>query len=115
MRRRSGAWQIAVACHEWYNVSVSELTVQQDTADPSAGIAESDGAVFVGSEAHGIERVCVVCGVSIATRRRQARFCSGSRRAEASRIQAILSGSGTQPYRSLAERLDVRRNRTQRA
>jgi hypothetical protein len=57
-------------------------------------------------------RVCVVCGNSLEGRRIDARHCGGPCRAEASRLRAILSGRGSGPYRSLAERLEARRKRT---
>lgn len=54
------------------------------------------------------ERICVVCGGSLKGRRKDARCCSASCRAEQSRIRAIIDGTYG-PYRSLAERLAKRR------
>jgi hypothetical protein len=59
-------------------------------------------------------RACIVCGASLAGRRRQARCCSGACRAEAARLRGILSGSGSGAYRSVAGRLAARRKRTSR-
>jgi hypothetical protein len=57
-------------------------------------------------------RSCVICGEPLEGRRADARHCSGACRAEASRIQRILSGSMPNPYPSLADRLEVARKRT---
>lgn len=57
-------------------------------------------------------RVCRICGASLAGRRRQTVYCDGPCRAEASRLRAILSGNPSAPYKSLAERFEVARNRT---
>ena len=54
----------------------------------------------------------MVCGTSLEGRRADARRCGGPCRAEASRLRAILSGRGSGPYRSVAERLGARRKRT---
>lgn len=56
------------------------------------------------------ERVCVICGASLAGQRRDARCCSASCRAEASRIRAIINGTYIGAYRSLAERLSKRKS-----
>jgi hypothetical protein len=56
------------------------------------------------------ERVCVVCGNSLARSRRDARCCSASCRAELSRVRSIIGGTYAGPYRSLAERLSKRRS-----
>lgn len=58
------------------------------------------------------DRVCVVCGASIAGRRSDARHCSGACRAESSRLRAILRGAERADYDSLARRLERRRKRT---
>jgi hypothetical protein len=55
-----------------------------------------------------------MCGYSLAGYRRDARACSGACRAEASRLKAILNGSKSVPYSSLAERLDAAQKRTRR-
>jgi hypothetical protein len=54
-----------------------------------------------------VERVCVVCGLSLIGRRPDARHCSPACRVEAHRIRAILSGSYSGPYRSVKERLEA--------
>jgi hypothetical protein len=59
----------------------------------------------------GFERVCVVCGVSLDGRRSGALHCSPGCRREASRLRAILSGSGSGPYGSVMEKLGVARKR----
>lgn len=51
------------------------------------------------------ERVCTICGHPLLKRRSHARVCSGSCRAEASRLKAIIDGTYTGSYRSVAERL----------
>jgi hypothetical protein len=56
------------------------------------------------------ERVCLVCGGSLKGRRKDARCCSASCRAEQSRIRAIIDGTYAGPYRSLAERLSKRKS-----
>lgn len=56
------------------------------------------------------ERVCVVCGNSLAHSRRDARCCTASCRAELSRVRAIIDGTYAGPYRSLAERLSKRKS-----
>ena len=60
-------------------------------------------------------RLCVVCGSSLAGHRSDARHCSGACRAEAARLRAILRAAEGQRYRSIAERIEARRKRTQRA
>jgi hypothetical protein len=57
-------------------------------------------------------RSCVVCGQSLEGRRADALHCSGACRAEASRIQRILSGSMPTPYSSLAARIRAAHKRT---
>lgn len=52
-------------------------------------------------------RVCVVCGASLASMRRDAQCCSPRCRREKSRFEAILSGEGDSGYRSIRERLDA--------
>ncbi len=60
-----------------------------------------------------VARVCVVCGASLAARRRHARYCSGSCRAEASRLRRILGGSQPDGFASVASRIGaMSRNRT---
>jgi hypothetical protein len=56
------------------------------------------------------ERVCVVCGNSLARSRRDARCCSASCRAELSRVRSIINGTYGGPYRSLAERLSKQKS-----
>jgi hypothetical protein len=56
------------------------------------------------------ELVCVVCGGSLKGRRKDARCCSASCRAEQSRIRTIIDGTYAGPYRSLAERLSKRKS-----
>jgi len=51
------------------------------------------------------QRVCSLCGASLASYRPQARFCSNACKVEAGRIRAILSPSNPEPYSSVAERL----------
>lgn len=58
------------------------------------------------------ERVCVVCGCSLANHRSDALCCSASCRAERSRVSAILRGVYSGPYRSLKEREEARQKRT---
>lgn len=50
-------------------------------------------------------RVCTICGSPLIKHRAHARVCSASCRAEASRLKAIIDGSYTGSYRSVAERL----------
>jgi hypothetical protein len=57
-------------------------------------------------------RACRLCGASLMGRRPHARYCSGACRAEASRLRAILRGSKSSPYSSVAERLKVAEKRT---
>jgi hypothetical protein len=57
-------------------------------------------------------RNCVLCGASLKRYRRHARYCSGACRAEASRLRAILNGSESVPYSSIAERMDAAQKRT---
>jgi hypothetical protein len=60
------------------------------------------------------ERVCVMCGVPLVGRRADALHCSPGCRREASRLRAILSGSGSGPYGSIAQKLGVARKRAKR-
>jgi hypothetical protein len=53
--------------------------------------------------------VCVVCGVTLAGRRAEALHCSAGCRREAGRLRAIPSGSGSGPYRSIAQKLGTAR------
>lgn len=55
------------------------------------------------------ERVCTICGGSLVKHRAHARACSASCRAEASRLKAIIDGTYTGSYRSIAERLSKTR------
>lgn len=61
------------------------------------------------------ERVCVVCGGSLAGRSEATRHCSAACRVEASRIRAILAGNYSGPYRSIRERLEASQRGVQRA
>jgi hypothetical protein len=54
-------------------------------------------------------RVCRICGGSLAGCRRQAVYCDGPCRTEASRLRAILNRAPNAPYGSLAERFEVAR------
>jgi hypothetical protein len=45
-------------------------------------------------------RVCLLCGLSIESMRSDARYCSSPCRTEASRLKAILSGSGNHDPRA---------------
>lgn len=56
------------------------------------------------------ERSCLICGGSLKGHRKDARCCSASCRAELSRVKAIVNGTNTGPYRSLAERLSKRKS-----
>jgi hypothetical protein len=58
-------------------------------------------------------RVCRLCGAPLGDRRRDALYCSDAHRAEAGRIRAILSGSPTTIYPSLAHRIEASQRRTQ--
>ena len=58
------------------------------------------------------ERVCIVCGASLAGARRHALACSGKCRAEASRLRRILSGSEADGCRTLPALGWHRRKRT---
>lgn len=55
-------------------------------------------------------RVCITCGGSLSGHRKDARCCSASCRVEVSRFKAIINGTGTGPYRSIAERLSKLRS-----
>lgn len=57
-------------------------------------------------------RVCVMCHATLEGRRRDALYCSGACRAEGGRHRAILRGEGPQGYRSIAERINCPRSRT---
>jgi hypothetical protein len=50
------------------------------------------------------EKVCALCGSSLAALRPDARFCTPACRVEARRISAILSPANPEPYLSVAER-----------
>ena len=58
------------------------------------------------------DRVCALCGSSLAGRRIDARVCSDPCRIEASRLRRLLAGETVGPYRSVAERLRAARSRT---
>jgi hypothetical protein len=60
-------------------------------------------------------RVCLVCEASLEGRRADARYCSGACRAEGSRLQQILRGEGSGPYRTVASRLQALTERTKKA
>ena len=51
------------------------------------------------------ERVCVLCGESLAGKRDDARFCGPKCRVESNRISAILSGKSCSPYKSIKDRI----------
>lgn len=63
-----------------------------------------------------IVRVCPVCGAGLDGRRRQARYCGGACRAEASRLRRLLDGRPVDGFASVGDRLDRMhpRNRTDR-
>ena len=48
-------------------------------------------------------RVCVVCGVSLAGKRRHARFCGSICRRESYRVVALLSGRPDSRYTTFAQ------------
>ena len=56
--------------------------------------------------------VCALCGEDLAGKRSDARFCSRTCRAEASRLRRLLSGVEVDGYRSFAERLAAFQMRT---
>lgn len=56
--------------------------------------------------------VCVLCVESLTGKRRQARYCGPDHSAEAARLRAILQGSPTADYASLAHRFRAARKRT---
>jgi len=62
-------------------------------------------------------RVCSVCGTSLEGRRRQARYCGGACRAEASRLRRLLDGEPVDGFASVGDRLGrmALRNRTERS
>jgi hypothetical protein len=60
-------------------------------------------------------RRCEWCRESLAGRRADARYCSGSCRTEASRFSRLLRGEETDGYRSLIERLAATHSRTRTA
>jgi hypothetical protein len=94
------------------NLHLSRQWVPQGTA---AGVGSAlplpAQVVLIGPE-HLDGRVCRVCGFRLDAYRRDARSCSAACRAEASRLRAILNGSGSVPYSSIAERVDAARKRT---
>lgn len=55
-------------------------------------------------------RVCIICGRPLVNHRAHARACSASCRAEASRLKAIMEGTYSGRYRSVAERLSKARH-----
>lgn len=55
---------------------------------------------------------CPVCGGALAGRRSDARYCSGTCRAEASRLRRILSGQGADGYATLPDRAAAAQRRT---
>ncbi len=59
----------------------------------------------------GHSRPCALYGASITNRRADARYCSSSHRREGGRIQAILSGRGSEPYLDLKTFLGSRQRR----
>jgi hypothetical protein len=56
-------------------------------------------------------RKCVVCGDSLAHRRKDARHCSGACRSKASRMRRILDGRGADGYHWLDDMDRARRRR----
>jgi hypothetical protein len=62
----------------------------------------------------GDHRVCSVCGRSLKNHRKDARVCSDSCRAEASRLRRILSNEEADGYRSVDQRIRARQRRTKR-
>lgn len=57
-------------------------------------------------------RVCRLCGASLDGMRVDATYCSPAHRVEGNRLKAILSGSSSAPYSSVAERLHAGHSRT---
>jgi hypothetical protein len=58
------------------------------------------------------KRSCGLCGADLSGYRSDARFCSRSCSAEASRMRRLLSGQKADGYDSVASRLSVARRRT---
>lgn len=73
------------------------------------------GVGAAGVEAVTAERVCGVCGASLAGRRAHARYCRGACRAEASRLRRILAGQEADGWASLPARQAAARKRTEAA
>lgn len=59
-------------------------------------------------------RFCVFCDQPLIQRRSDCRYCSGACKAEGARLRAILSGEKPLGYRSVVQRMDSRRSRTNR-
>ena len=98
--RRFRCWHALAG--SWTAIAVSSVShfERRPTAARAGGTS---------SPGHPRMRVCVLCGESLEGRRRDARFCGGPCRAEASRLRAILRGSEAVPYSSVEERLQARR------
>lgn len=60
---------------------------------------------------------CPLCGAPLEGRRRQARYCGGACRAEASRLRRLLDGEPVDGFTSIGDRLGrmTPRNRTERS
>jgi hypothetical protein len=61
-----------------------------------------------------ITRVCALCGQPLVGQRPHARFCSNACKVEAGRLRAILSASNSEPYASVAERLEAAQKASKR-
>jgi hypothetical protein len=60
------------------------------------------------------DRACRVCGAALAGRRRDALYCGGPCRAEASRVRRLREGRAVDGYQDL-KTCDARHKRTERA
>jgi hypothetical protein len=71
------------------------------------------GEGATGGRASSAERACPICGAALAGHRRDALYCGGPCRAEASRVRRLRDGQVVDGYPGL-KAYDARQRRTQR-
>ena len=75
----------------------SRPNADRDQLELDLGVEGAD----VGHGTTSTERVCPVCGAALGDRRRDALYCGGPCRAEASRVRRLREGGPVDGYRDL--------------
>lgn len=101
--RRSRRFEAALAGLRPLDAVEHDLAPAAKNRGRRVGLRRMSGASAGRSPAR--PGVCTICGRPLVHHRAHARACSASCRAEASRLKAIIDGTYSGRYRSVAERL----------